>query len=277
MHAAASASPLSRAAQCPVALARLAVCLLLLLAGVGMAWAAPTFPALTGRIVDEANLLTPQQRAELNAQLADLEETSTDQVVVVTLNSLQGYPIEDYGYQLGRHWGIGQKDEDNGVLLIVAPNERKVRIEVGRGLEPIMTDAMSSLIVHNAILPQFRQGNFAAGIEAGVRDIRDVLLGDAEAVKERARAARTADDLDMWSVILIIFWLGITLFVVFAVVQSINTSPQAVAGQRRRAARGPIVIPGNYGSWGGGWPGGGGGGWSGGGGGFGGGGSSGSW
>ena len=198
-------------------------------------------------------------------------------MAVVTLNTLQGYAIEDYGYQLGRAWGIGQKDKDNGVLLIVAPGERKVRIEVGRGLEPTMTDAMSSLIVHNAILPQFRQGNFAGGIEAGVRDIKDVLLGDAEAVKERARAARTADDLDMWSVILILFWLGITLFVIFAVVQSINNSPQAVAGQQRRRSRGPIVIPGSYGGWGGGWPGGGGGGWSGGGGGFGGGGSSGSW
>ncbi|MBI1648349.1 TPM domain-containing protein [Hyphomicrobium sulfonivorans] len=282
MHAAASASPLSRAAQRPAMVTWpalvCAVACALLLASAGVTWAAPTFPALTGRIVDEANLLTPQQRADIDAQLTELEEISTDQVAVVTLNSLQGYAIEDYGYQLGRNWGIGQKDKDNGVLLIVAPNERKVRIEVGRGLEPTMTDAMSSLIVHNAILPQFRQGNFAGGIEAGVRDIKDVLLGDAEAVKERARAARTADDLDMWSIILIMFWLGITLFVIFAVVQSINTSPQAVAGQRRRAARGPIVIPGNYGGWGGGWPGGGGGGgWSGGGGGFGGGGSSGSW
>ena len=92
-----------------------------------------------------------------------------------------------FGYQLGRTWQLGQKGQDNGVVLIVAPNERKVRIEVGRGLEPQLTDAMSKLIVENAILPAFRRGDFTAGIKAGVRDVRDVLLGDAEA-GEGARA-----------------------------------------------------------------------------------------
>ena len=92
--------------------------------------------------------------------------------------SLQGYEIEEFGYQLGRHWGIGQKGKDNGVLLIVAPNDRKVRIEVGRGLEPLMTDLMSKIIIENAIVPEFRRGNFGAGIRAGVRDIKHSLLGD---------------------------------------------------------------------------------------------------
>src|SRR5690606_22456892 len=121
------------------------------------------------------------------------EQKSTDQLVVVTVPSLQGYEIEEYGYQLGRHWGIGQKDKDNGVLLIVAPNERKVRIEVGRGLEPIVTDLMSKIIIENAILPEFRRGNYGAGIRAGVRDITATLLGDAEAVKERARGLDGGD------------------------------------------------------------------------------------
>src|SRR5262249_48725597 len=121
--------------------------------------------------------------------LAALEQKSTDQLVVYTARSLQGYEIEDYGYQLGRAWAIGQKGKDNGVILIVAPSERKVRIEGGRGLEPQLTDALSKLIIENAILPAFRRGDFAAGIKAGVRDIRDVLLGDAEAVKHRARSA----------------------------------------------------------------------------------------
>ena len=103
-----------------------------------------TFPTLTGRVVDEANILDPAtQRAALTQKLADLEAKSTDQVVVVTLKSLQGTSIEDYGYQLGRHWQIGQKDKNNGVLLIVAPNERKVRIEVGYGLEGTLTDLVS--------------------------------------------------------------------------------------------------------------------------------------
>jgi len=106
-------------------------------------FAAPTFPTLTGRVVDDANLLSPEDEQTLTQELKDLEDKSSDQLVVVTLPSLQGYEIEDYGYQLGRHWGIGTKELDNGVLLIVAPNERKVRIEVGYGLEPILTDALS--------------------------------------------------------------------------------------------------------------------------------------
>ena len=238
--------------------------------------AEPQFPPLTGRIVDEAGLLSPEDRAAITQQLAELEGKSTDQFAVVTVNSLQGYPIEDYGYQLGRKWGIGQKDKDNGVLLIVAPNERKVRIEVGYGLEPTLTDALSNLIIQNAILPEFRRGDYAAGIRAGVRDVKDVLLGDAEEVKERARQARQGEGLDLGSIILIIFWACMMAFVIYAVIQSVNNTPQAAAGARRRRS-GPIFIPTGSGGWNGGGWGGGGGGWSGGGGGFGGGGSSGSW
>src|SRR5690606_32411841 len=90
------------------------------------ALAQPSFPALTGRVVDEAGLLTPAQERELEGRLAALESRTTDQLVVVTVRSLQGYEIEEYGYQLGRAWGIGQSAVDNGVLLIVAPNERQV-------------------------------------------------------------------------------------------------------------------------------------------------------
>jgi uncharacterized protein len=272
MPAARCASPLSWAPRAAVALL---VALAYFLAG-AVAQAEPNFPILTSRITDQAGLLSADDYTAIQAELAVLEGKSTDQVAVVTVKSLEGYPIEDYGYQLGRKWGIGQKGKDNGILLIVAPNERKVRIEVGRGLEPVMTDAMSSLIIRNAILPEFRRGDFSAGIRAGVRDIKDVLLGDAEAVKERARVHEQG--LDTWSIILIIFWVCVVLFVLFAVVQSINNQPQAVAGRRRRGG-GPVVVPSDYGGWGGGWSGdsGGGGGWSGGGGDFGGGGSSGSW
>ena len=143
----------------------------------------PKFPPLPGRIVDEAALLPGDDRRALEAELKALEEKSTDQLVVYTTRSLQGYPIEDFGYRLGRAWAIGQKDKNNGVILIVAPTDRKVRIEVGRGLEPQLTDLMTKLIIENAILPAFRRNDFAGGIKAGVRDIRDVLLGDAEAVK----------------------------------------------------------------------------------------------
>ena len=157
----------------------------------GASLAAPTFPPLTGRVVDEAQILSPQSTADIAAKLNALEAKSSDQLVVFIAKSLQGYAIEDYGYQLGRAWGIGQKGLDNGVLIIVAPSERKVRIEVGRGLEPQLTDAMSTLIIENTILPAIRDGRFADGISKGVQDIASVLLGDAEAVKLRAQAFAT--------------------------------------------------------------------------------------
>jgi len=263
----------------PLALALAAT----LLAG-GPSVAAPTFPALTGQIVDTAGLLSPEDRAAILADLQSLEQKSTDQLVVVTVPSLQGYEIEEYGYQLGRHWGIGQKDKDNGVLLIVAPNERKVRIEVGRGLEPIVTDLMSKIIIENAILPEFRRGDYGAGIRAGVRDITATLLGDAEAVKERARGLDGGDGPDWLGLFMIAVWIAIFLYILYAQSRYAAQQPQTVGrnGQRRRARRsgddGFIVFPGGgSGSWGGGGWSGGGGGWSGGGGGFGGGGGSGSW
>src|SRR5262249_34958538 len=152
------------------------------------AFAEPVYPNLAGRVTDEAGLLSPEDKAEIEKDLAALEDTSTDQLAVVTVKSLQGYPIEDYGVALGRKWGIGQKGKDNGILLIVAPNDRKVRIEVGRRLEPFMTDTMSSLIIQNAILPKFRRGDYAGGIKDGIRDIKSVVLGDSEEVKRRVES-----------------------------------------------------------------------------------------
>src|SRR5690606_9503078 len=107
----------------------------------------------------------------LTTRLEALERDTTDQLVVVTVPDLQGREIEDYGYQLGRAWGIGQAENDNGVLLIVAPIERKVRIEVGYGLEGVLTDALSALIIQNQILPAFRDGDYALGVAQGVAAI----------------------------------------------------------------------------------------------------------
>jgi uncharacterized protein len=145
-------------------LARSLLCLLLLaglqsLAIVGNA-AEPKFPPLTGRIVDEAGILSARDRQELLETLRALEQKSTDQIVVYTTRSLQGYEIEDFGYRLGRAWKIGQEGVNNGIVLIVAPSERKVRIEVGRGLEPQMTGLISGLIINNVLLPAFRRGDF---------------------------------------------------------------------------------------------------------------------
>lgn len=260
------------------ALAALAALALIASGSLG-ARAEPKFPPLTGRVVDAANLLAQDVRARLTAELAELEGKSTDQLVVVTVPSLQGYEIEEFGYRLGRAWGIGQQGKDNGVILLVAPSERKVRIEVGRGLEPTLTDIMSKLIVENSVLPAFRRGDFAGGISAGVRDIKDVLLGDAEAVKERARGAGKSTGIDREALLMILIWLAIVGFVVYAQMRHARQQPHVRRGHR--AGRGHdrvIVIPSGSGHWGGGWSGGGGGGgWSGGGGSFGGGGASGGW
>ena len=172
--------------------------LVILIAGVAVLFALaphafaadPTFPALTGRVVDQAELLTPEIETSITTKLAQLETDTGDQFVVVTLDSLQDYEIEDYGYRLGRAWGIGNSENDSGVLLIVAPNERKVRLEVGYGLEPVLTDALSNQIIQTDILPAFRDGGYARGIENGVDAvIAQLRLDPAEA---QARAAEAA-------------------------------------------------------------------------------------
>ncbi len=144
------------------------------------AYAAPQFPELTGRVVDRAGLLDSGTRSALSGLLESHQQATGNQVVVVTLDTLGGEAIEDYGYRLGRAWGIGQQGEDNGVLLIVARDERKVRIEVGYGLEGVLTDALSANIVHTVILPAFRSGRFADGIDGGTRAILAALGGEYE-------------------------------------------------------------------------------------------------
>ncbi|HXR24423.1 MAG TPA: TPM domain-containing protein [Candidatus Binataceae bacterium] len=151
--------------------------LLLILASPALA-SEPKFPPLTGRVVDDAAVLSADTRGELTDMLAEHERATGEQVVVVTLESLQGYPIEDYGYQLGRHWGIGQKGTNTGALLIVVPKERKVRIEVGYGLEGMLTDAASRVIIERDIVPNFRRGDFNAGVLAGTTSMLRVLGGN---------------------------------------------------------------------------------------------------
>jgi uncharacterized protein len=151
--------------------------ILLLLAAFMPALAAINFPALSGRVVDEAHILSPQATSELTWKLEDYERGTGNQLVVVTLKSLEGNDISDYGYQLGRYWQIGQKGKNNGVLLIIAPNERKVRIEVGYGLEYLLTDAASSAIINGIIIPSFRRGDMEQGIMDGTQAILDVLGG----------------------------------------------------------------------------------------------------
>jgi uncharacterized protein len=151
-----------------------------------------TFPPLTGRVVDDANVLTPEAKTELTQKLAALEAKTGRQLVVATLPSLQGDDIEDYGYQLGRAWGIGQKGKDNGAVFIIAPSEHKARIEVGYGLEPILTDAMSRIILEREVFPRFRAGDMSGGIVGGADALVQQLGLDPAAAQAAMATAEQA-------------------------------------------------------------------------------------
>ncbi len=243
---------------------------------------AQTFPALSGRVVDQANLLEPSTEVALTEKLAALEAETGDQLVVVTLNSLEDFEIEDYGYRLGRAWGIGQSENDSGALLIVAPNERKVRIEVGYGLEPILTDAFSSDVIQTQMLPPFREGGYQRGIVAGADAVMAQLrLDPAEAQARAAEVAREPDRAE-WPI-----GPGIVVVLVFGFLLIGLIRASSAGGRRRKGGVSPVLVwaaadilsqaarSGSRG--GGGSMFGGGGGFSGGGGSFGGGGASGGW
>ncbi|WP_343228352.1 TPM domain-containing protein [Sphingomonas yunnanensis] len=239
---------------------------------------AQQFPPLSGRVVDAAKLLDADQVRQLEQLSAAVEQASSRQLVVATVPSLQGYTIEDYGYRLGRAWGIGQKGANNGVILLVAPSERKVRVEVGYGLEPIVTDAYASIVVNQTILPRFRGGDMPGGIVAGAQQLAEQLKLPPEAAERRAaqasaRPAPAQDQGGDWMVAA--FWIAVVL--VFVLLPLLRRS---AGGSRYRGGVAPVVIWGAGSGWGGGGSSGGGfsgGGFSGGGGSFGGGGASGSW
>jgi uncharacterized protein len=248
--------------------------LLALLTAPLSAWAQsqPRFPAFTGYVVDDANILSPSTRAQLTQTLGEFQRTSHKQLVVATVKSLQGYPIEDYGYQLGRAWGVGEKSKDakdTGAILLVAPAERQVRIEVGYGLEGDLTDAISKQIIEQVILPAFRAGDFNRGVIGGTVAIlrtlgaANVSLAPGQQPSQAERFIQTTrnDPGQMWG-----FLMPLFIFGVFAFLRS-----HSYVGGRGFGA--PIIMSRGFG--GGGFSGGG---FSGGGGGsFGGGGASGGW
>lgn len=269
------------------------------------AYAQPEFPALTGRVVDTADIIPADVEAQLTAKLEALETQSQRQLVVTTVPDLNGYDISDYGYRLGREWGLGDAERNDGALLIVAPNDRKVRIEVGYGLEGYLTDALSAIIIQNEILPAFRDGDMPAGIVAGTDAIAaQLVLPPDEAAKVAAEATQTRSS-DGGFPFGFLIWVGFMFF--FFVLPIIRGSRRRRKyrskgkgpwGKRRDddddddsgfgSAVGNIILweigtaiargaMSGGGGGGGGWGGGGGGGFSGGGGSFGGGGASGGW
>jgi len=153
-------------------------------------------PFLTGRVVDEANILSPGVEQSLSQMSEKHEQATGNQVVVLTMPSLEGESIEGYATRVFDAWKLGQKGKDNGVLVIVAPNDRKMRIEVGYGLEGTLTDAGASRIIREAMTPQFKSGNYEAGIQNGVAAIVEALEGqgdwNAPGTESSSGSAKTA-------------------------------------------------------------------------------------
>lgn len=231
----------------------------------------PSFPALTGRVVDAANILSAQTEQTLTGELAAFEAATSRQVVIVTVPDLQGYAIDDYGTRLGRAWGIGQRGKNTGALLIVAPKERSVRIEVGYGLEGELTDAQASQIIQQTILPRFRQNDFNGGVSAGTAAVLAALGWSGGSLK----TARPSDDNPAIAMFVPVVMFGLFLFLMIGRMQRYrrgvgttwNNNDVWRAG--RNGGFGGGFGSGGFGS--------GGGGFSGGGGSFGGGGASGRW
>ncbi len=270
-------SPQTHRSALPLVVGALLALALLLLPGLARA---QTFPELTGPVVDQANILPADVEARLAEKLTALKAQSQRELVVVTLPDLQGYEISDYGYQLGRHWQLGTKDKNEGAMLIIAPKERKVRIEVGYGLEPVLTDGLSSLIINQQIVPRFKAGDMPGGIEAGTDAIIQQLALPADQAAQIAAKAQKQDKAHGVPFAVVVWLIIFFLFFVLPLLRRMG------GGRRYRGSGlGPVIVwevlnaaaHASRGGGGGGWGGGGGGSWGGGGGSFGGGGASGSW
>ena len=251
-----------------LAIARLALVWLACAGALAFAWAASDFPALTGRVVDQAGVLSAATRADLGGKLASLEQKSGIQLVVATVATLGGQEIEPYANELFRQWKLGEAKKNNGVLFLIAPKERKVRIEVGYGLEGTLTDAISKIIIINAVAPRFKAGDFDGGVSRGVDDIITVLTTDSSEWQKKPDL-RAEDDSSPGGAI---FAFLIIIFIVILVMRR-----GGGGGGLGSAVLLSSMLSGGRSSGGGGFGGGDGGGFSGGGGSSGGGGASGSW
>ncbi len=265
----------------------------------GSAAQAQTFPKFSGFVVDEADVLSPAVEADLTAKLAALQRDTKRQFVVATIADMQGYPLADYGYRLGRAWGVGLQNANNGAILFIAPNnprgQRGPRLEVGYGLEPILTDAFASVTIRGTMMPRLEAGDIGGAMTAGADAVIAQLRASPEEAQakvdaaiaefDRTHARRASQRGDGGSSVPLIFWLLVFVFVVLPLLRGRRR------GRSYRRGGFPIILWGPGFGGGGGWGGGGfggggfggGGGWGGGGftggggGSFGGGGASGSW
>ena len=235
-----------------------------------LAWSLDV-PTLRGRVNDYANVLQSSQTQALEAQLAQLERDTGHQVAVLTVPTLDGEDIEGFSIRVAENWKIGKKGYDNGAILVVAVKDRRLRLEVGYGLEGVLPDAIAKRVTADYIVPHFRQQDYAGGIVAGIAAVDKVIR--KEPLPEAARKKTQSRGWNMNSPIMIAITLAILGLMGFA--STSDRRRNSMWGTRGRRG-GPMIFGGPSG-WGGGGFGGGGGGFSGGGGGFGGGGSSDSW
>lgn len=205
---------------------------LLCVAGLVSSAHAQSLPALAGRVVDDAGIIDAATESALTGRLAGFEEKSSDQIVVATIQSLNGEAIEPYANRLFRAWGLGQAGEDNGILLLVAVEDRRMRIEVGYGLEGTLTDLHSKLIIENTMVPAFRAGDFSGGISQAVEDIILVLEGNGEELEQRAERYE-AEEGSWWPplpvILFIVLWVsvfgGSLLFAILAPIYGRKLGP----------------------------------------------------
>lgn len=155
----------------------------------GTVWALEV-PALQGRVADNANILSTATRSLINQQLKQLEQQDSTQIVVLTIPTLQGESLEEYSLKVAETWGIGQSAQDNGALLLVAVRDRKLRIEVGYGLEGVLTDLIAGRIIRNIITPEFRKGQYDQGVLKGVDAMIKTVKGEysAEMLKKKEKS-----------------------------------------------------------------------------------------
>jgi uncharacterized protein len=241
---------------------------------VGVAAAAlPIPPPPDHRINDYAGVLSAGERERLEDKLRARERESSNQVVVAIFRSLQGENLEDYSIRLAQAWRIGQKSLDNGVIFLIFVDDRKMRLEVGYGLEPKLTDALSSQILRQVVAPRFREGKIGEGIVAGVDAIEQVIAGTYHAPAKQPHAS---DGRGLMAGILLFIVVAGLFSIIVPALQKSHVRRQGWTGGSRGWG-GPIIFPGGWSGSGGGDGGGGGGDFSGGGGSFGGGGASGDW
>lgn len=171
-------------------------------------------PALKGRVNDYASVLSPETENKLEETLSALESSDSTQVVVLTIPSLEGEVLEQFSIKVAEEWKIGQKNKDNGAILLIAKNDRKIRIEVGRGLEGKLTDLISGRIIRSEIIPKFKEGDFNGGIEAGTTAIVSVVRGEYKASEKNTMRKGSGKNP--------IFTLLIFLFVITAALSGIS-------------------------------------------------------